>query len=291
MSVTEHQHTHPPLTANERTRPGNDPTGTEWIQYEYGSRLRGTLRKLNAAIRDGFVSDDVLQIQNAPREPEPQQPYDFPTDAGKVRAFMDWFRRQLQRGFLSVVSMSDNMFIQASYKDGIQDARERLTVETPEPDFSLPVHRRALRTLYTRSYELLQDVSQDMATGVRDELVEGLRDGDHSSDIARSITNRVDKIGKHRATLISRTEVINSYTDATLNQYESVGVEGVTVKSELLTAHDERVCEICEAIEEMGVFILKQIRNKTVEIAGKLYRIKPPIHPQCRCTLLPVMGL
>lgn len=285
---TEHVHT--PLTSNERTRPGNDPTGTEWVQQEYGSRLRGTLGKLNAAIRDGFVSDDVLQIQNAPKEPEPQEPYQFPTDDGKVAAFMDWFRRQLQRGFLSVVSMSDNMFIRAAYEDGIEDARERLTVDTPEPNFELPIHRRALQELYTRSFELLQDVSQDMATEVRDELVEGLRDGDHSSDIARSITNRVDKIGKHRATLISRTEVINSYTEATINQYESVGVEGITVKSELLTAQDERVCPICKAIEDMGVFTLNETRNKTVEIQGKRYRIRPPIHVQCRCTLLPAIN-
>lgn len=265
------------------------PTGTKSTQDEYRRRLQRPLGKLNAAIRDGIVDEDVFFLQNEAKPPEDQEPYDFPTLQGQVRQFMHWFRTQLQRGFLSVVSLESNVFIEASYETGLDDARARLDIEDPDPEFRLPTHRTALQTLYARSYQLLTDVTQDMAREIRQELTEGLRDGEHSSDIARSLTDTVDKIGKNRARLIARTEVVNSYTEATLNQYESVDVSGVSVDSELETAHDDRVCDICERIEEMGVFTLDEIRNRTVEIGGRVYRVRPPCHPQCRCTLLPVI--
>lgn len=273
------------LSANRA--PGG-PSDTKDIQDEYGRRLRVPLRKLNAAIRDGIISEDVFLLQNDAKPPEDQEPYDFPTQEGKIRQFMTWFQRQLQRGFLNVVSKSANLFIEAAYEQGANDAAARLDVEGPTPDLSIPPHRTALQEIYTRNYSLLQDVVGDMVPAIRSTLTEGLRDGDHSSDIARSLTNTVDKIGKNRSRLIARTEVMNAYTESSLTQYESVDVEGVTVKSEVLTAHDERVCQVCKKIEEMGVFSLDKFREKTVEIAGRVYSIRPPIHPQCRCTLLPV---
>lgn len=266
-----------------------DPTHTQTVRTRYGQRLRGQLGHLNAAIRDGIIEDDVFFLQNEnPEQPSQQQPYQFPTDQGQIRAFMDWFRKQVQKGFLSVVDPRKNVFIQAAYEQGVKGARAKLTVEGPEPDFELPAHKRALRELFTRNYKLLREVSDDMARDVRDSLVEGLRDGHHSSKIAREITNRVDKVGKHRATLIARTEVINAYSEGSLHQYEQVDVEGVTVQSELLTAQDDRVCDLCEAIADMGAFSLSEMRTKTLKLHGQVVNPKPPIHPRCRCTIIPV---
>lgn len=278
-----------------------DPTNTTTLRRRYGSRLRGQLGKLMAAIRDGIVTEDVFLLQNEPKAPSDQEPYQFPRQQGQIRAFMDWLRKQISKGFLQVVNPESNVFIKAAYEQGVNGARRRLDVETPEPDFSLPTHQRALRELFTRNYELLQDVTEDMSREIRDELTEGLRDGDHSSKIASEISDRVQKVGKHRATVISRTEVINAYSEGSLQQYKDVDVEQVTLEAEVLTAQDERVCEICKAVEAMGVFSLDRIENGVVSkeqlqtyadddvsLPDTRWNPKPPIHPQCRCTLLPV---
>lgn len=266
----------------------HDPTRTTTLRKRYAQRLRGILGKLMAEIRKGFVSQDVLQIQNAPSEPESQEPYDFPTTRSKVARFMQWLRRQLQRGYLSLTDPEKNVFIKSAYEQGVDHARQRLSVSTPEPDFDLPPHRSSLQELYTRSYRLLQGVTNDMSRQIRDELVEGLRDGDHSSQISRSISDRVQKVGKHRSTLIARTEVINAYSEGSLNQFEEADVEGVAIQAEIVTAEDERVCEICKAVADMGVFPLSDVRNSSVEAAGRTVNVKPPIHPRCRCALVPI---
>lgn len=266
-----------------------DPTHTTTLRERYGQRLRGQLGHLNAAIREGIVSDDVFLLQNqSPEKPEEQEPYDFPTFQGQIQAFMQWLSEQLEKGFLSVVTPEENFFIREAYEKGSNDGDSKVAVDGPEPSMDLDPHESALQKLRKRNYRLLRNVTGDMAREIRDSLTEGLVAGDHSSEIAREITDRMDKVGKHRATLISRTEVINAYSEGSLTQFEQLDIEGVTIEAEILTAHDDDVCELCESIEDMGVFSLSEIRNATIEINGQVVNPKPPVHPQCRCTLLPV---
>jgi hypothetical protein len=49
------------------------------------------------------------------------------------------------------------------------------------------------------------------------------------------------------------------------------------------------VCEICQALDGR-IFTLDEMRNGAFEIGGFTYRLKPPAHPQGRCTILPTVG-
>jgi hypothetical protein len=77
-------------------------------------------------------------------------------------------------------------------------------------------------------------------------------------------------------------------------------VEDATVSGEIATADDSRVCPICNSLEG-AEFAIDEMRAATFEFdpsadpdavpsdAGT-YRVKPPIHINCRCAVLPVIS-
>jgi SPP1 gp7 family putative phage head morphogenesis protein len=157
-----------------------------------------------------------------------------------------------------------------------------------------PIHRSTLQTLYTRTYENLESVRDDVAQGVREELVTGLLEGRNPRDIGRDMTDRVDSIGKHRATMIARTETMNAYSEGFLNRTDELADEGdfdVAVShKEWLTARDDRVCPICNALDGTN-FTTREMRNNAFEIGGTTFRLRPPAHPNCRCSMTVSLGV
>jgi SPP1 gp7 family putative phage head morphogenesis protein len=126
--------------------------------------------------------------------------------------------------------------------------------------------------------------------------------------MARVLSDRVDKIGKTRATVLARTEVINAHAEGTLKRFEELGVGEVTVKAEWQAAGDNRVCPICENLEGT-THSLEDVRSATARLTEDDVRphlpepkrvdqfdvssltgefpVKPPAHPQCRCAIVP----
>jgi len=132
---------------------------------------------------------------------------------------------------------------------------------------------------------------------VRDVLTQGLAEGVNPREMARTLTDEVRSMQRTRAEVLARTEIINSYATATLDRYERAGIDGATVSGEFATAEDARVCPICEAIAG-SEFALDAMRSDTFEfqpsdsepdyLAGE-YPVRPPVHPVCRCAILPVI--
>lgn len=283
----------------------SDPTKTSTLRRKYAQRLRGQLRKLNAAIRRGVAEQDVLDLTANDSEPPEDPPvFRFPTDEGYIDAFIKWLDDQLSRGLLRVISRDNNTFIRTAYERGIDHAETGLTQAGIDlqhlPESSIlnrPIHRDELQELYTRNYEYLEGISQDLSDEIRDELTRGFKEGWNPRKMARSLTDRVNRIGKTRATVMARTETINAHSTATLNRFEETGVETVGITAEFSDSDDDRVCPICETLDG-EVYELDEARNGTFEfdpgdddpdlLAGE-YAIKPPVHPQCRCSFIPVV--
>lgn len=295
------------VRANRRT----DPTRTKTLRRRYAQRLRGQLRKLNAAIRRGIVERDSLGLRgNEPAAPTELPVFRFRSDGDKADRFMEWLERSEERGLLEVISRNDNPYVRQSYHRGLDHATTELTRQGLEPEevdveevFNKPIHQEAVRTLYTRNFEELQGITQTMNQQISRELTDGFVQGLNPRTIVRNITDRVDAIGKHRATVMARTEIINAYSEATLNRYERQGVSAVTVRAEIETAGDSKVCQICEALEGRQ-FTIQEAREETwrfdedaashpTDVTSSMIGdkpFKPPIHPQCRCALIPVIN-
>lgn len=288
------------------TVPSNrvDPTGTATLRRNYAARLRGRFDELATAIRRGVADNDSLglNVDVLQSTPTPPPRFPFATDERKRRAFMDWLERQERRGVLEVIGDDSNPFIRQAYSRAVQDADRALNAEgvsVPTQDleavFNTPVHRRTLEQLYTRNFENLKDITRVMNRQISEELTDGFSRGLNPNDMARNITDRVDKIGRHRATVLARTETIHAYSESTLNRYEQMGITNVTVRAEFLTAGDDRVCPLCSTLE--GTTVSTEVaRTGTWEFTADIdahahlegeYPFNPPVHPACRCRWLP----
>lgn len=287
-----------------------DPTRTKTLRRNYAQRLRGPLRKLNAAIREAVQREDLFGLNTDTLQPEPPQPpndrtFRFGTDDEQIEAFMRWLRRQESRGILEVIHRDENTFIRSAYAAGVRHADAALNeqgVQIPERDlqamFNTPVHQEALQTLYTRNFQELQGVTDAMNQQISRELADGFAQGWSPTKMARNTTDRVDAVGKYRATLLARTETIRAHSTSTLNRFEEFGTEQVTIQAEWSTAGDRRVCPICQTLEGR-VMTIEEARTETFQFQASesqpsslsgSYPIQPPAHPQCRCSLLPLVN-
>lgn len=98
-----------------------------------------------------------------------------------------------------------------------------------------------------------------------------------------------------RADMIARTEVSRAAGFAQEQVYEDVGAE----YKQWITAEDERLCEFCSELDGKIVAIGDSYFQKGDEVAGANGGILSvdyesisgaPLHPNCRCDLVPVFG-
>lgn len=267
---------------------GGDPTRTLTLRKEYAQRLRGILARINAEIRRGIVERDVFGLRStdlqAARSPDPLHDLSFERRDRAVEAFREWLAEQERKGRVDVFTANENTYVRSAYERGVQHADSALAdagVAAPEigaaASLQLPVHREQLQALYTRNLTEWEGVTSAMNQQVTRELADGLAQGQNPRAIARAISDRVEKIGKKRATDLARTEIIRSHADATLNRYGQAGVEEVVGQAEFTTAGDRRVCPICESLDG-NVYSLEEARGLV------------PVHVRCRCSFLPAVS-
>lgn len=199
-----------------------------------------------------------------------------------------------------------NKYIADSYKRKEMRSRYELAkagIKVPSTDdtretvisMSTPFHIDRVGLLFTRVFSDLSGITDAMDTAISRILAQGMADGDGIALLARkleaaindtglgdlSLTNTFtgDTIGQHisakrRAKMLAHTEMMRAYHQSTIQEYRNWAEEGVIAQAEWNTARDNRVCDLCNALEGK-IFSLD-------EIEGMI-----PLHPECRCTTLP----
>lgn len=228
-------------------------------------------------MRTGIIENSVLQVRESLATPPTQRDFRFTTDASKIEAFDRWLQAQAERDILDVYG-GENQYITRAYRSGVREAGRDLQALNIVEDAGgvatstrLPVHREQLEALYTRNFGALQGMTDATANEMRRTLSEGLAGGDGPYDIARDLSDRIEKVGRHRANMIARTETLNSHNTARATEYQRHGVEKVTI---VLAA---TACPECQALQAGAPY-------PADEAAGLL-----PRHPNCRCSLAPVI--
>ena len=227
-------------------------------------------RDLVEQLADDFDPDDLVR-----------RDFEFDRLSRKHQEFMAWLRRQQEEGVLEVISRDGNTYVRSAYERGVRNANSWMDEESFDADVATalqrPVHQDKVSLLYERNYEALQGITDDVSREISRELAEGLTEGVHPDEMARRLTDRVDKIGRTRATTLARTEVMHAHNEATISQYERVlgsDVE-VEIEAEVSTAGDQHVCDICEPWHGQTL-PLSEARSDG-----------PPFHPRCRCIVRP----
>jgi len=294
-----------------------DPTHTTNLRRDFERDLGGRFREIRGLIRRwvGYANDILGLTDQTEQAAGPEERVLQATSTrGKALAFARWLARQIRKDVLERVELEQvrngehwtAQYVRGAYGQGWRQAVGRLkqagvatgTQRAIEEVFGLPVPERQLTRLYSRAYENLKNISTDTSDTIRQELTEGVARGQNPRKIADRVTKEVRGIENTRATVLARTEVINSHAQSTLDRYEQADIDGVTVSGEFATADDARVCPICEALEgetfgteEMrkATFTFEPSESEPDHLAGD-YPVRPPVHPQCRCAILPVVN-
>lgn len=268
-----------------------DPTRTTVLRKQWEADFKRRYKSIISDVNKSIITNDVFSLKT--NEPIPSGSFDFARNPEKVALFMDWLEGEqkskvlgIQRG-TTVASAANNswqnVYIDSSYKKALRQSATRIRRQGArvsdrfvDSAFNRPIHADTAGIIYTRAFSNLQGITQEMDKQVSSVLARGIIDGLSAKVIAKNINDRVSKIGLTRSRLLARTEIIAAHADATLNMYQEAGVEGVEVMAEFVTAGDDSVCPECEALE------------------GKVYTIERargliPVHPQCRCSFLPLL--
>lgn len=116
-----------------------------------------------------------------------------------------------------------------------------------------------------------------------DMIAEGVAQGQSIPDIRRQITEEFDSYSKMQAERITRTEVIRASNQAAVDAWKQ---SDVVIAKQWLTAEDDRVDPECDELNgeilELNGIYEKQDYGSIKE---------PPLHPNCRCTVLPVVDI
>lgn len=286
-----------PLKSNAVLR--LDPQRSATLRRQYTAEMNVRFAKIISAVVEVVDRQDAFGLKPGatPRffvrtNANPRPRFDFPTNPAKLNAFSDWFASLVDDELLEVIEYEgqrvkdrrpwQDAYIRAAYGKGVGQASDflrRAGVQVPDEPisaaFGLPIHATTLEALYTRNFEGLRGISSAMSVEIGRVLSDGLASGLHPYQIAKDINGRVRAIGLNRARVLARTELSRAHADATLNRYEQYGVDKVNGFAEFSTSNTG-VCPICRDLE------------------GKEYRVKDaagviPVHPNCRCTWLPVV--
>ena len=267
-----------------------DPTRTKTLRGDFEAEVNSRFRGLKGDIREALVDLDVLQLGNdeaVNSAPNPGQ-YEFLSNPEKRQRFQAWLRQQTDSGVLESVDgrrvrRGDHWtaeYVRRGYAKGVTDTGAKLRQDGVDADvlddvFNHPVHASKAEMVYTRAYDGLEGITQEMDTQISRELSSAITEGKNPREAARAINDRVDAVGINRARTLSQTEIIHAHAEGSLDRLEAEGFDEVAVDVEHITAGDSNVCPDCAALGG---------RRYSIEEARGLL----PIHPMCRCAIVPI---
>ncbi len=220
----------------------------------------------------------------------------FHNDPEKLKAFKKWLQQQLRDKITKANEEALwRKYVEEGFKKGagraFDDARPAVRELASRRDkeamaayagtrqeflrssFGQPEAVHKVQLLASRSFDDLEDITSTMSNRMVRTLADGLVQGQHPNEIARTMADEVD-MGLDRAQRIARTEIIRAHAEGQLTTMEMLGVEEVGAMVEWSTAGDDHVCPRCEALEGV-VLTLDEARGMI------------PLHPNCRCAWVP----
>lgn len=285
----------------EGSRRDKDPSLTLTLRSRLSSAYAGRFKKISAESRRRIIEENFFGgmpiTENSKKNEKAltKNVYEYPVSSQKVSEFMAYINSLIEAGIFERAfvfgagnidqQLWSNTYILSAYRAGLQRSSSDLrrmgfSNFLPNPEFAIsgflsaPVHIDILRTAYTRQYETLRGITSEMSAQISQVLTTGIAEGRSPLELARNISNRIDKIGITRAKRLARTEIVRSYNVAAIENYrqlDSLISEDLMVQ--WWTALDERVRSRHRAWH-----------GDIITFTEALKRIG---EPNCRCVPLP----
>ncbi len=152
----------------------------------------------------------------------------------------------------------------------------------------------SIEFLRTDGAELVTSINETTRQQLREALAEGFVEGESIPQLRKRVQQVFSVATKSRAEMIARTEALRASNFATVEAYRQ---SGVVEAKEWLTERDDRVCPWCLAMDGKVVGLNRSYFKKgdSFTVDGKTLKFsildvnEPPLHPNCRCTTIPVL--
>jgi len=154
---------------------------------------------------------------------------------------------------------------------------------------------RAASFLREKGVKFIGSVNETTRERLRNSLAEGVEKNEGIPEMKKRVEQIYASVVKNKGEQVARTEVIRATNFAVNEAYRQSEI--VTAK-EWLTAYDERVCPFCNEMNGKVVDVSSNYfkQGDKMVVDGQQLEFgyenvaHPPLHPGCRCTLIPVIG-
>jgi SPP1 gp7 family putative phage head morphogenesis protein len=180
------------------------------------------------------------------------------------------------------------------YTDEVRDAGQQAMLLITAEDFNYE-DPAVTKFLKNRTLKVSAAIDDETDKQLRTSLIEGLSKGENIEELSARVENIYGAAAGYRADRIARTETIHANNFASEEAWKQTGV---VQSKEWFTAQDERVCEYCGPMDGKIVDLGGSYFDKGDEYTGSnggtlkldFESIEtPPLHSNCRCTILPVL--
>jgi len=170
---------------------------------------------------------------------------------------------------------------------GSPAARFRLDFSTTSPELQSFVDSFSLK--------LAGAVNKTTTDSIRSELAAGIMSGESMDKLRNRVEQVFSAASRQRAQVIARTETTRAMNYSAKEAYRQ---SGVVMGKQWYTAMDELTCWECSEINEVIVDIEADFAKEGDVMRGPDGQTAtvgysdieaPPLHPNCRCVLLPVV--
>jgi len=203
-----------------------------------------------------------------------------------------WFDMQKWNEKLSKISKP---FLRSTMIQGGRRAMEQV-----KPTFQFePIAANVEDVMLKRTgriVDLNKRYAADLRKTIEKVTVEGTNVGSLKNEIKRQIQDDLGELyARNKARVIARTEINWAFNEGALEGYKQ---SRVVEAKEWLVSGDDRLCEWCEPMDGVIVGLSEPYFEKgdtLIGDAGGLLSFDyetvehPPLHPMCRCTLIPVL--
>lgn len=260
-----------------------DPTRTATLRRAWTADFNRKFTELARRIVKLVDTDDSFSLSPHPTNPfVGNAAWGFQSSAEQVNAFKAWMQQQV-----NILLLADGQqawwrkYIVDGFKKGQgrvfddfkMEGKTQAEKDLLKSAFNNPVSQDRVDVIAARVFTELEGVTDAMAQQITRVLTDGLTQGKNPKQIAKDMVDRVDKIGKNRARMISQTEIIRAHAEGQLTELERMGVQHVGVQVEFSAAH-KGACPICQA-KNNKKYTLAQARGVI------------PVHVCCRCCWRP----
>ena len=151
----------------------------------------------------------------------------------------------------------------------------------------------------TNSLQVAKEINTETEKQIRATLAQGMRENETIQELTARIMHVFGTASTYRAYMIARTEsaMAENYSDVVA--WEQTGV---VESKQWFTAEDEHVCGFCHEMDGVTITLKQSFFNKGDVMMfedknGKPHEMmldfrtigEPPLHPNCRCVLLPIL--